>query len=161
MNCPTKPALQNLFLFISGAVAAPAAMAAAPDDACALLTQAQVSAARGVPVGAGTYVTPTFKRTCTWSATVSGGGTVTLFLQKGDSFQRGKQMMQMASGGKPLVVTISGVGDDAYYFGPDNLVALIVKKGSIAFKVAVYAHIPGEQQKAIEKTLAQQVVSGL
>lgn len=69
--------------------------------------------------------------------------------------------MQMVSQGKKLVVSISGIGDDAYCFGTDNLVALIVKKGSVEFKVAVDAKIPGEQQKAIEKALAQQVVSRL
>jgi hypothetical protein len=35
------------------------------------------------------------------------------------------------------------------------------KKGNAAFKVAVYAHIPIENKEAEEKTLAQQVVSGL
>jgi hypothetical protein len=35
--------------------------------------------------------------------------------------------MQMVSQGKKLAVSISGIGDDAHYFGTDNLVALIVK----------------------------------
>jgi hypothetical protein len=40
-------------------------------------------------------------------------------------------------------------------------VGLIVKKGSVAFKVAVYAHKPIEKKQAMEKALAQQVVSKL
>jgi hypothetical protein len=40
-------------------------------------------------------------------------------------------------------------------------VGLIVKKGNVAFKVAVYDHSPLEKKQAMEKTLAQQVVSKL
>jgi hypothetical protein len=58
-------------IFIVGAATAPLATAAPADDACSLLTQAQVSAALGVSVGAGSYESPTFKKTCRW--TVAGG----------------------------------------------------------------------------------------
>lgn len=40
-------------------------------------------------------------------------------------------------------------------------VGLIVKKGNVAFKVAVYANLPIEKKQAMEKTLAQQVDSKL
>jgi hypothetical protein len=43
--------------------------------------------------------------------------------------------------------------------GPN--VGIIVKKGNVAFKVAVYGDIPIENKQAMEKTLAQQVVSKL
>src|ERR1700730_16046225 len=145
---------------INGAAVVPAATAAPTGDACALLTPAQVGAALGASVGAGSYVTPTFKKTCTWNATTSGGGYVTLMLQDVGGFEGGKQLGQMAS--KNLSLTsISGVGDDAYYLAVGDQVGLIVKKGNSAFKVAVYAHIPVESKKAKEKTLAQQVVAGL
>jgi hypothetical protein len=145
-------------ILIIGAAIAPAANAAPPGDACALLTSAQVSAALGVSVGAGAYVTPTFKKTCTWTATTSGGGTVTLNLQSLDLYESGKKL---ASNGKVTTTSISGIGDDAYYFGTDKLVSLIAKKGSTAFKVAVYAHIPVEKQQAAEKALALQVAPQL
>ena len=145
---------------IGAAAMVPAATRAPAGDACALLTPAQVGAALGVPVGAGAYVTPTFKKTCTWTASASGGGFVTLLLQDVSGFEGGKALGQMAS--KNLSVTpVSGVGDDAYYLAVGDQVGLIVKKGSAAFKVAVYAHIPVESKEAKEKILAQQVVAEL
>jgi hypothetical protein len=130
---------------ISGAAMVPAATAARTGDACALLTPAQVGAALGVSVGAGTYVIPTFKKTCTWNATTTGSGYVTLMLQEVGGFE-GKQLGQMASKNMSLM-SISGVGDDAYYLAVGDQIGLIVKKGSSAFKVAVYAHIPVESKK--------------
>ena len=59
-----KPVFAAFFL----AATVPAAFAQSSSDACSLLTQAQVSAAVAAQVGAGTYVTPTFKATCTWTA---------------------------------------------------------------------------------------------
>jgi hypothetical protein len=145
---------------ITGTALVAVASAAPPGDACALLTPAQVGAALGASVGAGSYVTPTFKRTCTWNSTTSGGGFVTLMLQDVSGFEGGKQLGQIPS--KTLSVTsISGVGDDAYYLAVGDQVGLIVKKGNVAFKVAVYAHEPVESKEAKEKILAKQVVSGL
>jgi hypothetical protein len=134
--------------------------AAPAGDACALLTPAQVGAALGASVGAGSYVTPTFKKTCTWKSTTSDGGYVTLMLQDVGAFEGGKQLGQTPS--KTMSVTsISGVGDDAYYLAVGDQVGLIVKKGNVAFKVAVYAHEPAESKEAKEKTLAHQVLAGL
>jgi hypothetical protein len=145
---------------ITGATLVAAASAAPAGDACALLTPAQVGAALGVSVGAGSYITPTLKKTCTWKSTTSDGGYVTLMLEDVGGFEGGKQLGQTAS--KNLSVTsISGVGDDAYYLAVGEQVGLIVKKGNVAFKVAVYAHVPVESKEAKEKTLAQQVVAGL
>jgi hypothetical protein len=59
------------------------------------------------------------------------------------------------------VTSIGGIGDDAYSLAVGGNVGLIVKKGNVAFKVAVYAHLPLEQKQATEKTLAQHVVSKL
>jgi hypothetical protein len=146
--------------FVAGSAAIPAAGAAPAGDACALLTPAQVGAALGAPVGAGSYVTPTFKKTCTWTATASAGGYVTLLLQDLSGFEGGKRLAQM--GAKNVSLTsISGVGDDAYYLAVGDQVGLIVKKGNAAFKVAVYAHIAVEDKEAKEKALALNVLPGL
>ncbi len=136
------------------------AVAAPTGDACTLLTRAQVGAALGVSVGAGSYVTPTYKQTCTWTATTSGGGYVTLLLQSVSGFEGGKRLALV--GAKNMSLTsISGVGDDAYYLAVGDQVGLLVKKGNAAFKVAVYAHIALESKEAKEKTLAQIALSGL
>ena len=91
-------------IFILGAAMAHSVNAAPPDDACSLLTPAQVTGALGVSVAAGTYVTPTFRKTCTWSATTNGGGTVTLNLQSLEQYEGGKKL---ASYGKSVHATPS------------------------------------------------------
>ena len=142
------------------AAAAPAASAAPAGDACALLTPAEVGAALGVAVGAGSHVTPTFKRTCTWNATASGGGTVTLMLQDVGGFDGGKRLARM--GGKNTSLTpVSGVGDDAYYLAIGSLVGIMVKKGNVAFKIAVYSRLPLDSLEAKEKALAQKAAARL
>ncbi len=142
-------------------MAAAAAAAPAPaGDACALLTAPQVGAALGVPVGVGSHVAANFKKTCTWNASTSDGGFVTLMLQDASGFEGGKQLGQIASKNVSLT-SISGVGDDAYYLAVGEQVGLVVKKGNVVFKVAVYARIPLQDKEAKEKSLAQQVVAGL
>ena len=159
---PSKIKLATVIAAICIAAAmAPLANAAPTDDACSVLTPAQIGAAVNTPGDAGTYLTPTFKRTCTWTATSSaaaGVKFVTLMLQKLEAFQGGKAMGQM----KNIIVTpASGVGDDAYYLAVGDNAGLIVKKGNAAFKVAVYATIPLEKKEALEKTLALLIVAKL
>lgn len=131
-----------------------AAAMAATDDACSLVTPAQVSSAAGTTVGAGEYVTPTFKKTCTWHAK---GIIVTLNLQDGAAFEKAKGLATY--GGK--LTEVGGLGDGAYYMAMGTQVGLMVKKGNTAFKVAVYAKLPLEKLEAMEKAVAQQVVGKL
>jgi hypothetical protein len=110
-------------------------------------------------VGAGTYQ-GTYKKTCTWNAVSPGTKSakyVTLMLEGVDAYQAGK----LAPVKTIVVTSISGIGDDAYYLAVGPNVGLNVKKGNVAFKVAVYGDIPIENKQAMEKTLAQQVVSNL
>jgi len=132
--------------------------ASAADDACAILTSAQVGAAVGVAVGEGTYVTPTFKKTCTWTVSDSASGirAITLNLQDVDRFAGGK------GGANAIAMTpVTGIGDDAYYLGAGSTEGLFVKKGQHAFKIAVYSTQPLEKKRAMEKALAQQVLAKL
>jgi len=140
--------------------AAPAVNAVPIDDACVLLTTAQISSATTVEFGEGSYVTPTFKKTCTWTIKKPAGKTariVTLYLQGLDAFESGKKPLV----GTVNIIPVGGVGDDAYYLAVGPQVYLFVKKGSAAFKMSVYGDIPQETKEAMEKTLAQQVVSHL
>jgi hypothetical protein len=145
-------------ILIAAAVASPAANAAFPDDPCALLTPAQISAAVGVQVSAG--VPTSNKHTCTWTATTHAPNStkfVTLFFQPADTFEssKGKAM------GGVVVTPVSGLGEDAFYMGVATNIFLFVKKGTVSFKVSVYADIPLDKKESMEKTLAQQVVSKL
>jgi hypothetical protein len=132
--------------------------AAAADDACAILTTAQVSTVVGVAVDDGTYVTPTFKKTCTWTVSDAASGTrvVTLNLQSPDQFAGGKGGVNSVA-----MTPVGGIGDDAYYLGAGSTEGLFVKKGQHAFKIAVYSTVPLEKKRAMEKTLAQQVLAKL
>src|SRR5512140_3740743 len=94
-----KTALATLAVaFFTFAFTATPASATPPDDACALLTAAQVGTVVGVPFGAGTHVTPTYVKTCTWTATsaASNGAkyTVTISYQAAQGFGGARQMMQ-------------------------------------------------------------------
>jgi hypothetical protein len=146
-------------VLIVGAAVVPSANAAS-DDACSLLTQAQVSAAVSISVGAGVACDSNVQEDLHWNATnvvAQAAKFVTLMLQGLDAFQAGKAALV-----KTIVVTpVSGIGDDAYYLAVGTNVGLIVKKGNVAFKIAVYGDIPIEKKESLEKTLAQQVVSQL
>jgi hypothetical protein len=147
-------------IVILASAAAPSAKAAPPDDACALLTTAQVSAAARVPMKDGQYVTPAKKETCTWSATKPAEKStkiVTLFLEGLNIFQAGKTPHLNSV----IVTPVSGLGDEAYYVTISTNVVLHVKKGNATFRVSVYADLPNEAKQAMEKTLAQQVLSKL
>jgi hypothetical protein len=156
---PTKVILGALIaaIFILGPAISPLANAAPSDDACSLLTPAQVTAAVEVSVGAGQYV-GTSKKTCTWNATGNakpGAKYITLLLQGPEAFQGGKTLPNVT------IVPLTGVGDDAYYLAVLEQVGLIVKKGNVGFKVAVYGQLLLEKKEAMEKALALQVVSAL
>ena len=136
-------------------VAAPGA-GAAPGDACSLLTQAQIKSATGADVSAGVAGSP---KLCQWNASMAPSATVnfvTLVLQDPKFFEGGKKVPAPA-----IVTPVSGVGDDAYYVVVRDQVGLVVKKGSSAFKVAVYAKLPADKKEAMEKSLATQIASQL
>ncbi len=155
-------ALSTASFFLFWAAAMPST-AHADTDACMVLTPAQVGAAVGVPVGAGPHVTPTFVKTCTWSASGSSNVKfVTLFLQTAAAYDGGKQMAsQMAAAGKGAAVKPAAVGDEGYYFVAGDQVGLLVKKGSVSFKVAVYATLPVNAKEAMEMTLAKEALAKL
>ncbi len=144
------------------AAAMPSA-AQADTDACTLLTPAQVGAAVGVPVSDGTHVTPTYVKTCTWTASGSSKVKfVTLYLQTAAAYDGGRQMAnQMAAAGTGAAVKPASVGEDGYYFVTGEQAGLLVKKGSISFKVAVYATLPVDSKEAMELTLAKEALAKL
>ena len=162
-------------VFVFAMCSSQSACAAPSADACALLTQAQVKAVLAVAVGAGSHMPPTYLKTCTWAP--AGGPTnlfkyLTLSLQSADGFEAGKSVSeqmttamkekkdkdanQIASG------SAGGIGDDAYYASMGGgYTALMVKKGNVAFKVAIYGGLAMEKKKAMEKSLAQEILAKL
>jgi hypothetical protein len=64
--------------------------------------------------------------------------------------------------GKMTDESATGIGDDAYYTTMGTgYTGLMLKKGNVALKVAVYGDMPADKKKAVEKTLALQALSKL
>lgn len=146
--------------FLLCAAALPSA-AKAKTDACTLLTPAQVSAAVGFTVPAGTHVMATYVATCTWTGSNSSGiQFVTLHLQTPAFYDSAKQGATAATAAG-AVVKSAGIGDDSFYFVEGAQVTLQVKKGGSSFKVAVYKQIPVDQKEGMELTLAKEVLPKL
>jgi hypothetical protein len=148
-------------IVVISAAIAPSANAAT-DDACSLLSAAQVSVAASVSVGAGTYVAPTSKKTCVWTPSGDDAKTIasiTLLLQPANMYDGGKRLGASKS---VVIAPVSGVGDDAYYQVIGTMAVMFVKKGAVSFKVSVYAHAMSvDKKEAIERTLALQITGKL
>ena len=130
--------------------------------ACSLVTQAQIGAATGATVGAGSPIgAPT---SCQWSGQ---GKTVTLTITRTRS---GKSPVDQFTDGKAkpfagvTAEPVGGVGDDAYYvyFTGQNRAGcgLMVKKGSSVFEVRVYG-FDLAQAKVVSKAIARDVAGKL
>jgi hypothetical protein len=131
--------------------------AAIPTVACELITQARVSAALGVTVGAGTPIAR--PGACQW---FGKGRFATLTLTQPLA---GKTPLEQFNAGKTskrigiTVEPVSGVGDDAFYVyyattSPTAPVGIVVRKGDSTFEVRVYG-FPLEEGKTVGKSLAQ------
>ena len=87
---------------------------------------------------------------------------MTLYLQTAAAYDGGRQMAsQMAAAAKGAEFKPAAVGDDGYYFVAGEQVGLLVKKGSVSFKVAVYATLPVDAKEAMEMTLAKEALAKL
>ena len=133
--------------------------AASPTVACELLTQARVTAALGVMVGAGTPIAR--PGTCQW---IGKGKIATLTITQPLA---GKTPVEQFNTGKtskrPGITTelVSGVGDEAFYIyfaanTPSAAAGIVVRKGDSTFEIRVYG-FPLEEGKTVGKSLAQDV----
>ena len=142
-----------MFILASGR----AASAAPPPKACSLLTPAQVSAVLGVSVGPGQALSPSDTKLCHWGEAVGKKKGVMITLQNPLAFTYAK----MPAGHGITKVPVSGIGDDAVYgTTPGYPTVLTVKKGDVVFVVHVKG-FPDDQIKAMEKTLALEVLKKL
>ena len=159
------PSRRALFVASIAFCAMAVSIARAETDACTLLTSAQVGAAAGVAVGTGSHVTPTFVKTCTWTPSAKSAiSAITLNMQTAATYDGGKQQVAVAlaaTKAQGVSMKPASVGDDAYYYVTGEQVGLLVKKGGVSFKVAVYAKMPVADKQAIELKLAKDVVAKL
>jgi hypothetical protein len=172
MRANTNVAALIVAMFVFGVFTTPSGATPASNDACSVVTQDQVSADVGVSVGPGEHVMPTAVKTCTWTATDTTKGvkyvTVSFWDPKG--YDGGKRLAeQMAAQSKndkdaaPMAnASASGIGDDAYYTTMGSgYSGLMVKKGNVALKIAIYGDMPIEKKKTAERAIALQALSKL
>jgi hypothetical protein len=153
----SKPATTAIIALGAAVLASPAF--AASNDACSLLTPAEVGAALGTAAGSGAPITPTDHKVCTWKA-ADGKSWVTLMLQPASAYDSGMRLAGY-SGGDLKPQPVAGLGEGAYLLPVGDQVGLMVKKGGVAFKVAVYQHGPLGPKETAEKALAGKVVGRL
>lgn len=139
-----------------------AAPTADPQDACTLLTAAEVSAALGVTVDAGKRPVEGDPTLCNWRESGKPDGparNVVVTVVQGASFDKEKQPSRYLKG------TVSGVGDEAYFFQPSRIpIILFVNAGTVYFKVMARSSVTdpaAEQNGTIEKRLATAIATKL
>ena len=152
-SIPFTAALTCLLLSCAGRLSA-----ADTPVACPLLTQAQIGAAIGGTVGAGSPIVAT---SCQWVGQQGKRVTLTINQPRGgqspvDQFNAGKTQSLPGVTKEP----VSGVGDDAFYvyFTGQNRMGcgVMVRKGSSVFEVRLYG-FDLNQAKTVTKAIAQDV----
>ena len=132
---------------------------AAPADACALLSTAQVGAALGVLVNAGKSTLP---GSCQWEQPGKAGASL---LKLSLNFANKDRWKLAASAPQPgvTITPVSGLGDDAFYYSRGNqLTTLSVKKGDTVVVIRVWGGVrPIPETEAKEKSVAQQLLGNL
>jgi hypothetical protein len=137
--------------------------ASSHNDACALLTDSQVSASIGVPVQPGKPMGPSM---CQWeqsSASFAKARRVmlTVFGQMGSLSPVDRFNNSKAAIGGITKTPVAGVGDDAVFISTMG-VALNVRSGSSAFQVRLNGRgLTPDQVKQMEIALAKQVIPKL
>jgi len=137
----------NLLLMLPGA------QAAAPPDACSLLTSAQVSVVLGISVKAGE---PAPDKTLCDGPPPSPANTKRVEISVSDASNW--SVVKNGGGQGEERTPVSGLGDDAVYLKTAGQTMLYVRKGELEFYVLVRG-FPLDQIKVKEKTLAQQVLT--
>jgi hypothetical protein len=141
----------------------PSSARAATRDACALLSDGQVSAALGVAVQPGKPMGPSM---CQWEqsgASLAKARRVmlTVFGQMGSLSPVDRFNNSKAAVGGITKTAVPGVGDDAVFISTMGI-ALNVKSGGSAFQVRVNGRgLMPDQIKQMEIALAKQAISKL
>ena len=142
-----------------GSVSPSAATGSAPAgalDPCALLTQGEVAAATGEPVGAG--VSQNDGQQCQWE--YADPADQFSGLDASIAINADPEAWREAQQGGPLIKKVSGVGDEAYFTEAGNVVILDFRKGNQLFQVGMNVagnlkdKLPASAQEGVEKQMA-------
>jgi hypothetical protein len=140
---------------------------AAGNNACALLTAAEVGAIVGAPMDPGAPLTPTFPQYCSFNETGNGTRNAHISIIDEHKFALGKTAIAGVEKSAE-----SGIGDEAYWSKAHGMVYnLSVRKGSNYFRVQsrtnkdalAKANTPAldEQDKAADRKLALEIIKKL
>ncbi len=152
-----KPSmLYAIVLFSVAAAIAPTASAGPPVDVCTLLTNAQISAVIGTPVGNCEATLP--GKIFSWAETGSSGGELRKLIVVVISMQGYEVGKTPANGIAKHPLT--GVGDEAYSMSSRFATTIHFKTGDLAFSVEVRAKdLSADQLIVMEKSIGQQIVA--
>jgi hypothetical protein len=137
-------------------------LAASADDACSLLTPAQVTAALTVPVDQGKALGG--GKSCQWRQPAAKPGDAVFILDISlismNAFNVGKSIGSGSPGGRaPTATPVTGIGDDAYYYTLGKITELRLKKGAAFVAVRVWGGTrPLDEYQAKDKTVAQAIL---
>jgi len=146
-----------------------AVAATVPADACALLTQSQVSVALGIGVDPGRRPVATDPLFCNWREQGKPEGSarnVIVTLIDAARFEHEKKSLVRSATNTPE----HDIGDEAYYYKAGRFpFNLIVKKGDVYFQVMARSNAtPSErspatddQDKKIDRALALEILKKL
>ena len=113
------------------------------------------------------------RETCTWNASGAAAKEVkyvTISFQNAASYESGKRLMhqtQAAMNQKEGSAgmandSASGIGDDAYYTTMGTgYTGLMVKKGDVGLKIAIYGSIPSAKRKRRENPCRRSFIQAL
>jgi hypothetical protein len=122
------------------------------EDACSLLTTAQVSSILGVAVAEGEHIVPDLRTSCAWmepGGASLGSKKMVLSLMSPRAFETGKTPVKGVT-----ETRAGGIGDEAYYVSmPPFGTALSFRKGNAFFQLRI-AGFPAAQVRHLERALA-------
>lgn len=130
----------------------PPAYAQSVRNACAVVTQEQVTSAAGAAVGAGQPIAATG---CSWSTdpkASAGRMMITLSIW-------GEKWFTKSSLPGVQRKDVGGIGDDAYFATLGDMTSLFVKKGKSTLQVRVYGIHDVAKQEAIERSIAKDALA--
>jgi hypothetical protein len=143
-------------------------------DACTLLTQAEMSAAVGAPMGSGRHTAPG-ANACSWQwqpQWLPGTGKIVPppqpFVVSVElsvvPFNKWRFERQKELAGPASATDVAGLGDEAYYYVQTKIMNILkVRRGSIEIQLMVVTDQATDQQSMLdsERTIAAQVLSEL
>jgi hypothetical protein len=147
----------------------PAWAKVAPNDACSLLTQTQVSAALGIGVDPGQHPVAADLTFCNWREHGKPEGparNVIVTLIDASKFEKEKKTLVPG----PTKTPEHDIGEEAYYYKAGRFpFNLIVKKGDVYFRIMARSNAviserspaTDDQDKSIDRALALEVLKKL